>query len=152
MAAYKLTDANANKLILYCNNCALTVPSVTFATSKFVTIPDISLPDSKRITLKFEYTADNNTNGYRLDNFRITGEKITSNVINPVINSIRLFISGHKILLPDFSDGTPVEIVDLYGSIVQSFVLNNGSAALNSNLKKGLYLVRVSNFTGKILL
>jgi len=152
MAAYKLTDANANKLFLYCNNILLIIPSLTFSSSKFVTLPDIALPDSKRITLKFEYSADNNTNGYRLDNFRITGEKITSNVINPTSNAIRLYITGHKLVLPDFPGGTPVEIVDMYGSMVQSSILNNGSTQLNSNLKKGLYLVRVANFTGKIRL
>ena len=152
MAAYKLTDANANKLFLYCNNILLIIPSLTFSSSKFVTLPDIALPDSKRITLKFEYSADNNTNGYRLDNFRITGEKMTSKVINPATNSIRLFISGHKILFPDFPDGTPVEIVDLYGSIVQSSVVIKGTTELKTDLKKGLYLVRVANFTGKILL
>jgi len=152
IAAYKLAEANANKLILYCNNSVLTIPSLTFSTSKFVTIPDIAIANSEWITLKFEYTADNNTNGYRLDNFRITGERITSNVINPASNAIRVYISGHKLVLPDFPGGTPVEIVDMYGSMVQSSILNNGSTQLNSNLKKGLYLVRVANFTGKIRL
>jgi len=152
MVAYKLADANANKLILYCNNSVLTVPSVTFSSSKFETITDIGLPNSERITLKFEYTADNNTNGYRLDNFRITGLKTTNNVLNPASNTIRLFISGHKLVLPDFPYGTSVEIVDLYGSIVQTSVLCNGSTELNSGLKKGMYLVRVANFTGKIML
>jgi len=87
-----------------------------------------------------------------LDNFRITGLKTTSNVLNPALNTIRLFISGHKLVLPDFPNGALVEIVDLYGSIVQTSVLCNGSTELNSGLKKGMYLVRVANFTGKIML
>ena len=152
LAAYKLTDANANKLNLYCNNSILTVPFLTFSTSKFITIPDIELENSENITLKFKFTAENNTNGYRLDNFKITGKKTISNMINPAANTIRLFISGHKLVLPDFPCATYVEIFNLYGSLVQTSVLNNGSTELNSNLKKGLYLVRVASLTGKILL
>ena len=152
IAAYKLVDANANKLILYYNNNVLTVPSLTFSTSKFVTLPDITLSDSERITLKFEYTADNNTNGYRLDNFKITGEKTISGINNPAVHPIRLHITGHKLVLPDFPCGTPVAIFNLYGSMVQSSVLTNGSIELNPYFQKGMYLVRVANFTEKILL
>ena len=151
IAAYKLAGADANKLSLYCNNSILRVPSLTFPTSKFVTIPDIALANSEMINLKFVYTAEKNANGYRLDNFRITGEKTTSSVINPASKTIKLFISGRKLVLPDFPCGTIVEICNLYGLNVQTSVLNNGSTELNPNLLKGLYIVRVGNLSSKIM-
>lgn len=152
IAAYKLADANANKLILYCNDIILTIPSLTFPTTKFSTLPDIELSNTDYITLKFEYTAENNTSGYRMDNFKITGEKITSNSNDPKMNHIKLFISGNKLVAPDFTDGTRVEILNPVGMIIQSSEVKNGLAELSSNLKKGLYIVRIGNLTSKIMI
>jgi len=153
IAAYKkLTDANVNKLMIYANETQLTVPSMTFTDSKFISIQDIAISNSKAITLKFEYTAENNTNGYRLDNIRITGEKSMSDVSYPIANELHPFISGNSLRLPTLADGTIVEIFDLLGTNIQLSALRGGSIELSNKIKKYLYLVRVNNVTLKILL
>ena len=70
IAASKLTGANANNLSVYCNENLLIIPS-----TKFIPIADIELSNAGTMNLKFEYTSIKNTNGYRLNNFKITGEK-----------------------------------------------------------------------------
>ena len=75
IAASKLTGANANNLSVYCNENLLIIPSTTFASTKFIPIADIELSNAGTMNLKFEYTSIKNTNGYRLNNFKITGEK-----------------------------------------------------------------------------
>jgi len=152
IAAFKLADANVNKLILYCNDIILIIPSLIFPTTKFITLPDIGLSDANLITLKFEYTAESNTCGYRLDNFKITGEKITSEMNVPKMNNTKLFISGNKLMAPDFMDGTRVEILNPAGMIIQLSEVKNGLAELNSILKKGMYIVRIGNLTSKIIM
>lgn len=151
IATYKLTDANVNKLTIYCNDSALTLPSTTFASTKFITVPDIELGNSATITLKFEYTALNNTNGYRLDNFNITGEKVTSGVNNPSVGHFNIIVSGNNLEISNIPNGSPVEIFNTLGSLVQTSVLHSGLIKLN-NPAKGIYIVRAGTNRLKIIL
>ena len=151
IAAYKLTDANANKLIVFCNDSALAVPSTVFTSQKFIPISDIPLGRTNTITLKFEYTAGNNTCGYRLDNFKITGDKAFSDVCSPTETDFHPRICGTKLLIPALTDGSVVEILNLTGSIIRSSRLANGSIDLNSKITKGLFLVRAGQYTWKIV-
>lgn len=152
IAAYKLTGANVNKLTVYCNGTALILPSVTFTTSKFLSVTDLNLPNSDVITLRFEYTAEKNTNGYRLDNFTITGEKVTSDMYTPKATGFIPIISANTIRFPFLADGTVVVLFNTVGTKVQSSVLKGGCITLNRNLKKGIYLVNAGKSTWKVLL
>ena len=152
MAAYKLADANVNKLKVYCNDSILNLPSTTFDNSKFIPVSDITLPESTIFTLKFQYSADNNANGYRLDNIRITGDKAISEAYVPSYNEIHPILSGNTLRLPTMADGTLVQIFDLLGTQVQLSALHGGSIELTNRLKKFLYLIRVNNVTLKIFL
>ena len=152
IAAYKLADANVNKLKVYCNDTPINLPSLIFENSKFIPVTDITLPESSVITLKFQYAADNNTNGYRLDNFRITGDKSISEVYVPSSVEFYPILSGNTLRLPALADGAIVEIFDLLGTQVQVSALHGGSIELSSKIRKFLYLVRANNVTLKIIL
>jgi len=151
IAAYKLANANVNKLMVYCNETPLILPTTTFENSKFIPVSDIPLPESNTLTLKFQYSAENNTNGYRLDNFKITGEKLTDVSVS-TNNDIHPYLSGNSLRLPTVADGTIVEIYDLLGTNIQLSALHGGSIELSNKIKKFLYLVRVNNVTLKIFL
>jgi hypothetical protein len=152
IAAYKLADANVNKLTVLCNDSALTIPSEVFTSSKFITVSDIELNNSETITLKFQYSAENNINGYRLDNFKITGDKVTSDVYNPSVTNFNPFISGNELIISNITYGTPVEVYNLLGSLIQTSVLNGRSIELNRNITKGLYIIRAGKQTAKVTL
>lgn len=152
MAAYKLTGSNINKLNLYCNGVRLSMPSDSITSSKFVSVPDIALNNSDNIDLTFEFTALTNTNGYRIDNIKITGDKSTSGITDPVSTDIHAVVSGHKVIISGLMDGTTVLIFNSIGTVVQSSRLNKSSIELNCRLKKGLYLIRIGGSTCKIIL
>ena len=152
IAAYKLAGANVNKLTLYCNGTVLILPSLTFTTSKFLTVADLDLLNSDVITLRFEYIAEKNISGYRLDNFTITGEKVTSDTYTPKANEFIPIISTNTIRFPFIVDGTIVVLFNTLGNKVQSSILKGGCITLNRNLRKGLYLAHAGNSTWKILL
>ena len=152
IAAYKLTDANVNKLSLFCNDSALTLPSVLFPNSKFITVSNISLSNSKAVTLHFAYSAETNVNGYRLDNIRITGIKTISAISTPLYRNFNVVISGHNLFFRNLPDGTPVEIYNCSGSKVQSSLVIAGFTALNIQLTSGLYILRAGGYSCKILL
>ncbi|MDP4238521.1 MAG: T9SS type A sorting domain-containing protein, partial [Bacteroidota bacterium] len=152
IAAYKLAEANVNKLTVYCNDSMLALPSVTFASSKFISVTGIELRNSNAITLKFQYTAENNTNGYRLDNFRITGVRVTSAINNPSAFRFNPIVAGRNVILRDVADGTVVEIYDMLGSEVQASKLEGGLFVLNNSLSTGFYIIRIGQINGKIRL
>ena len=152
IAAYKLAGANVNKLTVYCNGTALILPSVTFATSKFLSLTDLNLPNSDVITLRFEYTAEKNTNGYRLDNFTITGDKGTSDIYTPKATDFIPIVISNTIRFPFIADGTVIVLFNTLGTAVQSSVLKGGCITLNRDLKKGMYLVHDGKSTWKIIL
>ena len=151
IAAYKLTGSNINKLTLYCNGNVLSLPSDTLTSSKFVPVSDIALPNSDNIELKFEYTAANNTNGYRIDNIKIIGEKATLDITNPSTNNFKPYISGEYLVIPDHQDGIAIEIYNSSGCMVQHSILKNSSIVLRSKITKGLYLIRAAKTTWKII-
>ena len=152
IAAYKLADANVNKLSVYSNNCALVIPSVTFLSSKFITISNIPIPNTDSIVLKFEYTALNNTNGYRLDNLIVKGEKVISDANALKLKDRTPFFCGKDLIFPSSVDATPVVIYNTVGIAILSSRLNHETLRLDGNLPKGIYIVRVSGYTWKILL
>jgi len=152
MAAYKLADANVNKMNLSCNDSTLTLPSITFQTSKFDTVSNIKLGNSRTVTLHFEFTAQNNANGYRLDNIKITGIKAISSLSNVPYLMFNPIVSGRNLLLKNFEDGTPVDLYSSTGSRVQSSIVKAGYIVLNSRLATGLYIVRAGGYSGKVLL
>ena len=152
IAAYKLAGANVNKLTLYCNRTALILPSVTFTTSTFLTVTDLDLPNSDVITLRFEYTAEKNINGYRLDNFTITGVKVSSDVNTPNATNFIPIICSNTIRFSFLADGSHIILYNTLGTTVQSSILKGGCITLNENLRKGVYLVHAGNRTWKIML
>lgn len=151
LAAYKLEDSNINKLSIYSNGNILQIPSDSIKSSKFVSVSDITLNSSDTIDLKFEYSSATNTNGYRLDNIKITGEKSTSVNINPPTTDFNLFISGKKLIISGYPDGTIIEIYNSSGTMVQVSGLHNGSIQLNNRVTNGLFLIRIGKRTCKII-
>jgi len=152
IAPYKLTDACVDKLKIFCNNTPLVLPATTLTSQKFTSVTDIPLAGSNSLTFKFEYTAENNSSGYQLDNFTITGEKITNDINNPSSSVFNPIISGNKLLIPGIPEGSVVVLYNSLGSILQTSNPYNGIIALNGNLAKGVYFVRMGNRTVKILL
>jgi len=152
IAAYKLAGANLNKLTVYCNGTALILPSMTFTSSKFLSVSDLVLPNSDVITLRFEYTAEKNTNGYRLDNFTITGDKVTLDTNTPKATDFSPIISANTIRFPFLADGSIVVLFNTLGNRIQSSVIRSGYITLNRNIKKGIYLVHDGKSTWKIIL
>jgi hypothetical protein len=152
IAAYKLSGANVNKLTIYINGASLILPSMTFTTTKFLSVTDLDLPNSDVITLRFEYTAEKNVSGYRLDNFTISGDKVISDIYTPKTTDSIPIISANTIRFPFLADGTIVLFFNTLGIMVQSSVLKGGCITLNRNLKKGIYLVHDGKSTWKIML
>ena len=152
MAPYKLTDARVDKLKVYCNNTPLNLPSTSLTSQKFISVTNVPLTGSNSITLKFEYTAENNTNGYRLDNFTITGEKTTTDINNPPPSVFNPFISGNKQLIIGSTEGSLVVFYNSFGSILQTAIPANGVVTLNGNITKGVYIVRMGNRSIKVML
>jgi hypothetical protein len=152
IAAYKLAGANVNKLTVYCNGTALIMPSVTLTTTKLLSVKDLDLPNSDVITLRFEFTAEKNVNGYRLDNFTITGDKVTSDMYTTKATDSSPIITSNTIRLPFLADGTIVVLFNTLGNRIQSSVIRNGYITLNRDIKKGIYLVHVGKSTWKIML
>ncbi|MDD4970446.1 MAG: T9SS type A sorting domain-containing protein [Paludibacter sp.] len=152
IAAYKLVEANVNKLTLTCNNRALALPSTPFSSTKFIAVTDIPIPDCDSITLVFEYTAANNTNGYRLDNFTITGEKAFTDIKVSQVNNYSPVFFGDNLIFPNATTSAPVTIFNSMGTVILSSRLNQGTLKLNGQLSKGFYFVRVGEYTWKILL
>ena len=152
IAPYKLTDACVDKLKIFCNSTPLVLPATTLTSQKFISVTDIPLADSNSITLKFEYTAESNTNGYRLDNFTITGEKATNDIGNPSSSVFNPIISGNKLLIAGIPEGSVVVLYNSVGSILQTSVPDNRIITLNGNMTKGVYIVRIGNRSVKVLL
>ena len=152
IATYKLADANVNKLTLSCNKKALALPSQTFPNSKFIAVSDIPIQDCDSITLTFEYTATNNTNGYRLDNFTITGEKAFTDIKVPQVDNYFPVLSGDNLIFPNANTTAPATIFNSMGKVILSSRLNQGVLKLNGQLPKGFYFVRVGDYSWKILL
>jgi len=137
---------------VYCNGTALILPSMTFTSSKFLSVSDLVLPNSDVITLRFEYTAEKNTNGYRLDNFTITGDKVTLDTNTPKATDFSPIISANTIRFPFLADGSIVVLFNTLGNRIQSSVIRSGYITLNRNIKKGIYLVHDGKSTWKIIL
>jgi len=152
IAPYKLTDACVDRLKIFCNNTPLVLPATTLTSQKFISVTDIPLAGSNSLTLKFEYTAENNTIGYRLDNFTISGEKATNDISNPSSSVFNPIISGNKLLIDGIPDGSVVVLYNSLGSILQTSAPYNGVITLNVNLVKGVYIVRIGNRSVKALL
>ncbi|GHU71637.1 hypothetical protein FACS189413_13600 [Bacteroidia bacterium] len=73
IATNSANGANANKIVVKCNDVAIAVPSTTFsAANKYVTI-SLNIPDN---TTSIEFFSDPavNKEGYRLDNIWIDGK------------------------------------------------------------------------------
>lgn len=152
IAASRLTNANVNKLNVYSNGISLTIPTIEITSTKFISVSGISINNSEVMNLKFEYTALNNTNGYRLDNFKITGEKITSDVNNAIADVFKAIILGKYLLISNIDNGTPIVIYNSLGRLVQTTLLRNGYIELDSKVTKGFYIVRAGRSTQKIIL
>lgn len=153
VATYTLTGTNVNKVNVYCNGTLLAVPSAAFVGSNtFQSIGTIDLVAANVINLRFEYTAINNptTIGYRLDNFKIVGDKVSGlNSLSTTPLSVSL--KGNILSVSEVAEGSFVDVYSTVGAKVQSSKLVNGSIQLNE-LSKGLYVVRVGNATAKIML
>ena len=152
VAASKLANANVNKLNIYSNGISLPIPSIEIASTKFIPVTDIEISNAEVINLKFEYTALNNINGYRLDNFKITGEKITSEVNNQTSDIFKVIVSGKDLLISNRENGTSILIYNFLGSLVQTTKLKSGAIELDSKLTKGFYIVQAGKNTQKIIL
>jgi hypothetical protein len=148
---YRLTDATVDKLKLYANKTALILPSTALTSQKVVPVSDILLPVSDSIALAFEYTAESNLNGYRLDNFIITGEKATTLVLNRSALDIKPYLSGNNLFIPGCSDGSIVVLSDLSGSNLQCSFLYNGNIVLKASIPRGMYIVHIGNRYIKVM-
>ncbi len=153
VATYSTSGTNADKVNVYCNGTLLTVPSAAITGSNiFQSIGSINLQSADVINLKFEYTAVNNpvNIGYRLDNFKITGEK-TTGLSTTNESKLELIVSGKNLLVKNVTDGSEVEIFSAVGSKVLNAVVENGKVNI-ANLKGGMYVVRSGKLTQKIRL
>ena len=112
----------------------MVLPATTLTSQKFISVTDIPLVGSNSLTLKFEYTAENNTSGYRLDNFTISGEKITNDINNPSSSVFNPIISGNKLLIPGIPERSVVVLYYSMGSILQMSASYNGIITLTGNL------------------
>lgn len=153
VATYTLTGTDINKVNVYCNGTLLTIPSgAIVASNTFQTVPSINIVNADVINLKFEYTAVNNPTGigYRLDNFKITGES-TSGLSAPKAELLSVSLEGKSLSVKNVADGSTIDIYSSVGAKAQSAKLANGTVQL-SNLSKGLYVVRVGNLSSKIMM
>jgi len=153
VATYTLTGTDVNKVNVYCNGTLLTIPSAAMvASNTFQTVPNINLTNADVINLRFEYTAINNPTGigYRLDNFKITGES-TTDIFSPKAEELSISLKGKNLSVNNVANGSTVEVYSSVGARVQSSLLQNGAIQLN-DLSKGLYIVRVGNQTSKIMM
>lgn len=152
VATNAVASADANKVAIFVNGTQITgIPSQTFsAINTFISVNDLSIPSANQITLKFEYSATSNTVGYRLDNFKIAGDKLTG-VNSPSADALQAFVSGKNLMIKNAVEGSTVEIYSALGSKVQASTLEDGKVSLD-NLSKGLYVVRIGKKAQKFML
>jgi len=152
VAANSTTNSDANKVAVFVNGTQITgIQSQTFsAINTFIPVNGLSIPSANQITLKFEYTATSNTIGYRLDNFKIVGDRVTG-VNNPSEDALQAFVSGKNLMIQNAVAGSKVEIYSALGSKVQTSTLEDGKVSLD-NLSKGLYVVRIGKKAQKFML
>jgi len=104
----------------------------------------------------FVYTVTGSTNGCN-GVTTVTVTVLPCTGINEVSNNIASMYPNpsHGLVTIDFakaSDGTKVMITDVIGNVVFSSAVNNGTSKMNidlTSMPKGMYLVTVSNATGK---
>jgi len=150
VATHILTGSDANKVAVFINDVELTIPSKTlWVIDSFSTVADIPIPSADVIKLKFAYTASSNTVGYRLDNFKITGDKVTSGLLTISTDVLDVKVIGKKLSVINASTSF-VEIFSTLGAKITTLELVNGST--NLNLSKGLYIVRSGKKSAKIML
>jgi hypothetical protein len=154
VATNAVANSNANKVAVFINGTQLTnIPSQTFsATNTFITVADLAISKADVISIKFEYTATSNPTGigYRLDNFKITGDKIAG-LNDTEASKFKAIVSGSDLVIKNVTNGSTVEIFSALGNKVQTSVLENGKVELN-NLSRGMYVVRVGKSTQKFML
>ncbi|MEA4937419.1 MAG: hypothetical protein VB102_12395 [Paludibacter sp.] len=143
-------NTNLNKMMLYVNDVAVTVPSVAIATlNTYVSSGDIAINAADAIKLRFYYTVANNpTNfGYRIDNVKITGDKV-SGLENPRSSGIYV-ADGRLVVEGNTSD--EIEIYQVSGVLAARYSANTQTISLGT-LNKGIYLVKAGDKIQKIIL
>lgn len=145
--------SNMNNLTLYCNDVEITVPSVEIPKQhEYVNSGEISIPNADVTKLRFYFTAEKNTIGFRLDNVKITsGSSGGTNLIATIENAPMFYVSGNQISVNNMEEGTMVEIYSAVGAkVATSFVVGN-TVELNNTLNKGIYIIKAGNYTQKIM-
>lgn len=67
---------NTGVIVVECNDQALTVPSIDIAKqNEYVSLPEITLNSAPMLKLRLYIPSDNNKNGFRIDNIKITGDQ-----------------------------------------------------------------------------
>lgn len=102
------------------------------------------------ISVDTAITNPNGGVGYRLDNFKTTGEKSAIGISTPLAKSLDVKVIGSKLSIAN-APASSVEIFSALGTKVQTVQLVNGSTYL-SNISKGLYIVRIGKQTAKIMI
>jgi len=152
VAANRISPADANAVAVYVNDVQLQgIPSYTFLTlNVFYTVADLPIPNADLINLKFAYTTISNpTAGFRLDNFKITGDKVPAGLLHTSADVLDIKVVGKKLTVIN-GQTVNVEIYSTLGVKIATMKLVNGSADIN--LSKGLYIVRSGKKSAKIIL
>lgn len=155
-SAANITNGSAkpDKLLLYFNDAAITVPSsLTFTAGNQYTTVSVSIPDALTGKVRFYYTAANNpTNyGYRLDNIKISGTKKEGSSIGNASNRVaKISVVGNSLVFSNINDGAVVGIFNALGAKVKTATTEDGKVAI-PGLAKGVYIVKAGGVTQKVL-
>jgi hypothetical protein len=155
---YGKNKADVTLLNLQCNTgdgyydiATTQISSLLTTKATWLTVSGISLPASSALSLKFATPTTNSANSsapveLRIDDIMVTGTQIVSGVNNLNENGRKVFVTNSGISFKGFSNGT-VQIFNDLGMLVFTSEVKE---ILQPNLPKGLYILKINNFTQKI--
>ncbi len=129
----------------------ITLPNTTVA-SAFSTISGLTgIPSVENVKLVF--TSNTAPNGFRLDDITINGtpKQGVSNEIVDAKTQPSFFISGNNLSVRNVTLGSTIEVYNIAGQKLQTVKYFGGGSIHIGNLPKGVYIIRVNNFSTKVV-
>lgn len=144
------TGGDASKMLLYCNDVQVTIPSTVLGKNEYVTVPEIALANAQTLNLRFFIPAANNPSGmgYRLDNIKITGDEGGQSISNTAGDNVNIFAANGTV---NFTTEKSVNVT-VFNTVGQVIVNKMSEVGANQiTLPKGqLLIVKVGQKAVKV--
>jgi hypothetical protein len=130
----------------------ITLPNTTVG-GAFSTISDLTgIPSAENVKLVF--TSNAAPNGFRLDDISLTGAGGSVNIddlVEQKDNKPTFHISGNTLSVRNVALGSTIEVYNVAGQKLKTAKYFGGGSVSVGNLPKGVYIIRVNNFSTKVV-